>query len=127
VSRPHFSSPSSSSLRHQYDGEKDVRGPRDFSGKTSSPLDGVKEGDDDDGDEDDDGSRLCVGEKRGADGRMKGDGKVSNGSTPNGIPSEVRSLNDLTIFIVNVVLPDGIHATSIFHHSPKCTYARIAR
>ena len=42
----------------QYDGEKDVRGPRDFSGKTSSPLDGVKDGDDDDGDEEDDGPLL---------------------------------------------------------------------
>jgi hypothetical protein len=93
VSRSHFSSHRRLIVAVQYDGEKDVRGPRDFSGKTSGPLDDVKDGDDDDGDEEDDRSRLRVGEKRSADGRAKGgegNGNASNGSV---VPSEVRSWN----------------------------------
>lgn len=58
-------------LTPKFDGEKDVRGPNDFSGNAGSKIDDVGEGDDDDGDDDDDTSRpraASTATKKGAGG-----------------------------------------------------------
>ncbi|KAF8878376.1 hypothetical protein CPB84DRAFT_1688348 [Gymnopilus junonius] len=55
--------------RHmRHDGEKDTRGPQDFSNASASKLDDIGDGDDDDGDDDDD---LPARNKRRHDGKLK--------------------------------------------------------
>ena len=58
---------------HQHDGEKDTRGPQDFSGSANTKLD---DGDDDDADEDEDLSRSV--KKRGLDGKLKSPQDLAN-------------------------------------------------
>ncbi|TFK61290.1 SRF-like protein [Pluteus cervinus] len=56
--------------RHlRYDGEKDTRGPQDFSGNAPNKLEDIGEGDDDDGDDDDDS--MGGRQKRRLDGKLK--------------------------------------------------------
>jgi hypothetical protein len=55
----------------QYEGEKDTRGPADFSGNAAKHLDDAGDGDDDDADDDDGDSGIRGPHKRRGDGRMK--------------------------------------------------------
>ncbi len=55
----------------QYEGEKDTRGPADFSGNAAKHLDDAGDGDDDDADDDDGDSGIRGAHKRRGDGRMK--------------------------------------------------------
>ncbi|KAL0959417.1 hypothetical protein HGRIS_014663 [Hohenbuehelia grisea] len=58
--------------RHvRYDGEKDTRGPSDFSGNIVSKHDDIGDGDDDDGDDDEHQDVRHVGSKRRGDGKLK--------------------------------------------------------
>lgn len=60
----------------QYEGEKDTRGPADFSGNAASKLDENGEGDDDDVDDEDQDvvpSRAGAGKRR-SDGKLKSSG-----------------------------------------------------
>ena len=59
---------------HQHDGEKDTRGPQDFSGNANTKLD------DDDGDDDDDNDDLQSRsvKKRGLDGKLKSPQDLAN-------------------------------------------------
>ena len=53
---------------HQHDGEKDHKGPPDFSGNASTKIDEIGEDNDDDVDDDED---LPSRGKRGRDGKLK--------------------------------------------------------
>ena len=55
----------------QYEGEKDTRGPADFSGNAAKQLDDAGDGDDDDADDDDGDSGIRGTHKRRGDGRLK--------------------------------------------------------
>ncbi|KAK2467186.1 hypothetical protein APHAL10511_000735 [Amanita phalloides] len=58
--------------RHlRYEGEKDTRGPADFSGNTTKQIDDTGDGDDDDADDDDGDGGVRGTHKRRGDGRMK--------------------------------------------------------
>ncbi|KAF8635129.1 hypothetical protein AX15_000518 [Amanita polypyramis BW_CC] len=58
--------------RHiRYEGEKDTRGPADFSGNATKQMDDIGDGDDDDADDDDNESGVRGTHKRRGDGRLK--------------------------------------------------------
>jgi hypothetical protein len=59
-------------VHHQHDGEKDTRGPSDFSGNTNAKLDDLVDGDEEDQDDEDDLPSRSV-RKRGPDGKLKPD------------------------------------------------------
>jgi hypothetical protein len=71
VSRLHFFSLLAPAHVHrQHDGEKDTRGPQDFSGSANAKLDDIGDVDDDDQDDDDDLPSRSL-KKRGLDGKLK--------------------------------------------------------
>jgi MADS-box transcription factor len=69
--------------RHlRYEGEKDTRGPADFSGNATKQMDDTGDGDDDDGDEDDNDSGVRGHSKRRPDGRLKPPPQMGMSSGP---------------------------------------------
>lgn len=81
---------------HQHDGEKDTRGPQDFSGNNSSKLDDGGDGDGDDDDDDDD----IPSRKRRHDGKLKPPADM--------VPPSVRRSPFPVIFLSDLHLVDGL-------------------
>ena len=98
---------------HQHDGEKDTRGPQDFSGNANTKLDDMGDGDDDDQDDDDDLPSRSV-KKRGLDGKLKPSQDLANvrGVTPS------NPINPHIYF-----LPDGLRFWSSSYHPSAAIHA----